>query len=150
MSEERIDLKGVLDFIVGHEDGFLATVENDKPHVRPMTVWLADDTGIYFYTSRVKQLFGQLEQNPEVEVVFVHPSKGDTAPGSMVRLAGRVEFVDDPEIRGRLWQLNPWLLDAVGTPEEAKSIVVLRISRGRFNYWTWENNVNPAPWVDFP
>jgi len=90
MPEERIDLKGVLDFIAGHENGFLATVEDGKPHVRPMTVWQADDTGIYFYTSRVKHLFGQLEQNPEVEVVFVDPSTGETAPGSMVRIAGSV------------------------------------------------------------
>ena len=27
MSEERIDLKGVLDFIVGHEDGFQRQVQ---------------------------------------------------------------------------------------------------------------------------
>ncbi len=115
-----------------------------------MTVWLTDDTGIYFYTSRIKQLFRQLENNPEVEVVFVQPSQGEPGPGSMVRIAGSVEFAEEPEVRDRLWQAYPWLLDTVGTPEEATSIVVFRISRGKFNYWTWENNISPAPWVDFP
>jgi len=150
MAEERIDLKGVLDFITGHANGFLATVENGKPHVRPMTVWLADDTGIYFYTSKVKDVFRQLQGDPEVELVFVRPEEGESAPGSMIRIAGKVEFVEDTDVRDQLWQLNPWLLETVGTPEEATTIAVFRISAGKFNYWTWENNVNPGPWVDFP
>lgn len=150
MSEDRIDFEGVLAFVIAHANGSLATVENGQPHVRAFTVWLADDTGIYFYTSTVKHVFRQLEDNPEVEVVFVNPTQDETAPGSMVRIAGRVEFVDDAAVREHLWRLNPWLLDTVGTPEEAKTIAVFRISRGRFNFWTWENNIDPGPWIEFP
>ena len=49
MPEQRIDTKDVFDFMIDHPDGFLATVEHGKPHVRPFTAWLADETGIYFY-----------------------------------------------------------------------------------------------------
>jgi len=80
----------------------------------------------------------------------VSEEEGDSAPGTMIRIAGKMELVEDPAVRDNLWKLNPWLLDTVGTPEEAKTIAVFRTANGRLNYWTWENNVDPAAWVDFP
>ncbi len=53
---DKMTFQECIDFMKRNPNGFLATASGDNPHVRPMTVWLADETGIYFYTSRIKSL----------------------------------------------------------------------------------------------
>ncbi|HEY3276238.1 MAG TPA: pyridoxamine 5'-phosphate oxidase family protein [Syntrophorhabdaceae bacterium] len=129
--------------------GFLATVEGEKPHVRPMTVWRADQRGIYFYTSRVKPLVSQLSTNPHVEIAFHEPGVAPDV-GTVLRIAGRMEVVEDMKIRQRLYETFTWLKEiGTGTPD-SPTIAVFRISSGSFNFWRWEHNLNPGPWVPFP
>ncbi len=138
-------------FVEENPNGFLATAEGEKPHVRPMTVWLADGSGIYLYTSIVKPLASQLLANPNVEIAFHHPGTNrDRDIGTILRIAGRVELVKDMGIRRKLYEKFPWLKEiGTGTPD-SPTIVVFRIPAGFFNFWTWENNVAPGPWVAFP
>jgi len=50
----------------------------------------------------------------------------------------------------RLYETFDWLKQiGTGTPE-CPTIMVFRISSGRFNFWTWENNIDPGPWTRFP
>jgi pyridoxamine 5'-phosphate oxidase len=129
--------------------GFLATVEGEKPHVRPMTAWLADESGIYFYTSVVKPLASQLVANPNVEIAFHQPGASPDID-RVLRIAGRIEPVEDMRIRNKLYETFDFLKNiGTGTPD-CPTIVVFRIRSGRFNFWTWENNVHPGPWVQFP
>lgn len=138
-----------LEFVRNNPTGFLATVEEQRPHVRPMTVWLADDTGVYFYTSLVKPLVAQLRANPQVEIAFHQPGPPPEI-GVVLRIAGRMEFVQDMKIRERLYATYDWLKQIGTGKPDCPTILVFRIPGGRFNYWTWENNVNPGPWVSFP
>jgi uncharacterized pyridoxamine 5'-phosphate oxidase family protein len=104
------------------------------------------EKGIYFYTSRVKSLVAQLETNPEVEIAF-HRTGTPTDIGAVLRISVRIEFVGDMAVRSRLYETFSWLKEiGTGRPDNP-TIVVFRIPRGRFNYWTWENNVNPGPWI---
>jgi len=135
-------------YVKNNPNGFLATIDKKQPHVRPMTVWLADKTGFYFYTSKVKNVYAQLAVYPVVEIAFHEPGVGKD-PGTILRIAGKVEFVNDLTTRQKLWALCPWL-NEVGTPEKAPTIAIFRISQGKFNFWTWENNIKPGPWVSFP
>jgi len=138
-----------IDFMKRNPNGFLATASGDNPHVRPMTVWLADETGIYFYTSRIKSLVSQLEKNPNIEIAFHQPAKPPDID-AILRISGRIEFVEDMAIRTRLYEAFSWLKEIGTGRPDSPTIVVFRIPQGQFNYWTWENNVNPGPWVEFP
>ena len=139
----------LLDFIRKNPVGFMASSDRGRPRVRPMTVWLADKTGLYFYTSRLKNLMMQLLIEPAVEIAFHQPGTPPD-PGTLVRVAGRAEFVDDMATRKRLWELNPWLEKiGTGTPDN-QSIAVFRIPSGEYSLWTWENNIQPGPWLVFP
>ena len=146
---DKMTFQECINYIKRNPNGFLATASEDKPHVRPMTVWLADETGIYFYTSRVKPLVSQLEKNANIEIAFHQPGiSSDT--GTILRISGPIEFVEDMGIRTRLYETFSWLKTIGSGKPDSPTIVVFRISRGQFNYWTWENNVNPGPWVEFP
>lgn len=146
---DKMTFQESIDFMKRNPNGFLATAIGDKPHVRPMTAWLADETGIYFYTSRIKSLVSQLEKNPNVEIAFQQPAKPPDID-SILRIAGPIEFVEDMAIRSRLYETFPWLKEIGTGRPDSPTIVVFRIPQGQFNYWTWENNVNPGPWVEFP
>jgi len=144
-----MDTGGCLDFVKRNPNGFLATVDNGRPRVRPMTVWLADRTGFYFYTSRVKPLHEQLRSCAEVEIAFHEPGRPPDV-GVILRLRGRVEFVTDPKIRRRLTELQPWLKKIGSGKPDCPTIAVFRLASGLWNRWTWENNAAPGPWVPFP
>ena len=127
---------------------FFGTVEAERPHVRPMTVWLVDKSGIYFYTSTIKPLASQILANPNVEIAFHQPGISPEKD-TVLRIEGRIEVSKDMNIREMLWEKYPWL-NEIGAPAEAPTVIVFRISSGRFNFWTWENNIRPGPWVPFP
>lgn len=138
-----------LAFIAQTPTGFMATVEDRQPHVRPMTVWLADATGVYFYTSAVKPLVAQLKANPNLEIAFHQPGAGQDL-GRVLRMAGRAEFVTDMAIRQKLYGQVAWLKEVGTGGPDSPTILVFRMPSGRFNFWTWENNVKPGPWLQFP
>jgi len=136
-------------FVQRNPNGFLATLDGDQPRVRPMTAWLMDKTGFYFYTSRIKPLMIQIAPCPKVEIAFHQPGIPPDI-GAVLRICGRVEIVEDMNIRRKLYEMMPWL-NKIGTGKpDCPSIVVFKISKGLYNYWTWENNVKPGPWVPFP
>lgn len=47
---------------------YLATAEDDQPHVRPLDKAAEIDGKVYFGTSRAKRMFAQIEQNSKVEI----------------------------------------------------------------------------------
>ena len=51
-------------------------------------------------------MYGQLQANPKVEVCFWQP---DETTGTMMRVAGEVEFLDDPELKEKVLNDRPFL-----------------------------------------
>jgi uncharacterized pyridoxamine 5'-phosphate oxidase family protein len=152
-----MNFQDCIDFIVKYPDGFVATVENDQPRVRPLTVWRADATGFYFYLPKFKRVYSQLRAHPKVEIAFFRPpGPGDVATlpglgtvpgtGTLLRITGQCEFLEDGEIRRRLFAVHPWLL-RLGDGADTPMIAVFRIASGTFSFWTLENNSqsHPAP-----
>ena len=65
-----MDKKEILEFITKNRVGYLATVEGDKPHVRAMGTYRADEDGIIFSMQSPKDVYKQLVKNPEAEVCY--------------------------------------------------------------------------------
>ena len=138
-----------IEFVRRNPNGFLATLDGDQPRVRPMTVWLADLTGFYFYTSKVKPITAQLAAHPRVEIAFHQPG---TPPdlGILLRIAGTLAIVQDMAIRTRLYEAMPWLKQFGTGKPDCPSILAFKMAAGQINFWTWENNLKPNPWTPFP
>lgn len=151
-----------LDFVLKNPNGFAATTEGDQPHVRLLTVWRADQTGIYFYLPKFKPVYRQLRENPKIEIAFHQPAgPGEliTVPdigtfpstGTLLRITGRFEYLTGAETRPQLFALQPWLTK-LGDGTDNPLIAIFRIAQGTFCFWTFANNSqsNPAPKIDFP
>ncbi|MFC0906077.1 pyridoxamine 5'-phosphate oxidase family protein [Clostridium sp. MT-14] len=71
--------------------GFLATVDNGKPRVRPFGFMTWDEGKLYFCTNSTKKVYKQLVESPYIE--YSTTSK-DMITG---RISGKVIFSDDKD-----------------------------------------------------
>lgn len=124
---------------------YLATTEDDQPHVRALGFWFADETGFYFQTGSIKDLTHQLEKNPKTEVCFYH-QEGQI--GTMLRIAGTVDFVTDRTLKEKVLQDRPFL-KSFGMTAESPALIIFRIAHGKAHFWTMKDNLNPKTYIEF-
>jgi pyridoxamine 5'-phosphate oxidase len=135
-----MDFQDCIKFANEQHDCYLATVEGDQPRVRPMGICFADKTGIYFETKSVKAVCKQLVKNPKAELVF-HSTK-EKPMGKVMRVTGKVEFVEDMEPRKKVYETRKHMLQAQGIkgPEDPL-MVAFRIHTGEAFFWTGTENI---------
>jgi pyridoxamine 5'-phosphate oxidase len=124
---------------------FLATVESDQPRVRALGFWFADETGFYFQTGDLKQFYRQLKINPKTELCFY---KHENPTGTMLRIAGKVEFIDDVKLKEKVLQERPFL-KSFGLTINSPGLIIFRVSHGEAHFWTMENNLKPKDIIAF-
>lgn len=66
----------VLDYLTSVAAWFLATCENDQPHVRPFSFAALQDGRIWFCTATTKDVYHELEANPKFELSAWKPGAG--------------------------------------------------------------------------
>lgn len=123
----------------------LATVEADQPRVRVLGFWFADETGFYFQTSSKKEFYHQLLKNPKTEVCFY---KHENMIGTMLRISGKVEFLNDVKLKEKVLADRPFLKGFNITPD-SPGLIIFRIPHGQAFFWTMENNVKPKEIIQF-
>lgn len=123
----------------------LATCETDQPRVRVIGFWHADISGFYFQTVTTNQLYSQLQQNPLVEVCFYRSGK---ALGTMLRIAGKTEFISDPSVKEKVIAERPFL-KSFGLSADHPHLCIFRIPHGRAHFWTMQNNLRQPEYIDF-
>ena len=96
-----MDKKEILEFITKNRVGYLATVEGDKPHVRAMGTYRADEDGIIFSMQSPKDVYKQLVKNPEAEICY-------WAEGTQIRVSGRMEEIKDAKIKEEIVEARPF------------------------------------------
>ena len=131
----------IIDFINTHLMCHLATVDGDRPRVRGMMAYRADERGLVFHSGRAKDLVAQLERNPNVEACFFDPERR-----LQVRVAGRAEILNDPALRDEIIAARPFLKTIVERfgPE---MMVLFRVGGCVATVWTMETNLSPKTYV---
>ena len=90
-------------------------------------------------------MYGQLKTNPKVEACFWQPDK---TPGKMMRIAGEIEFVDDPELKKKALEDRPFLKD-FGITFDHPGLIIFRIAKGEAYFWTIGTNYEPKKFIKF-
>ncbi|MBN2403750.1 MAG: pyridoxamine 5'-phosphate oxidase family protein [Spirochaetes bacterium] len=138
-------MKDFIKFANENHVSFLATSENDQPHVRALGFWFADETGFYFQTGAMKELYMQLKKNPKTEVCFYKPGDG---AGKMLRITGVIEFLDDARLKEKCLADRPFL-KSLGMKADSSALILFRITHGKGHFWTMENNLKPKEFIEF-
>jgi pyridoxamine 5'-phosphate oxidase len=124
---------------------YLATAENDQPRVRIIAFWFADETGFYFQTGSIKDMYSQLKINPKMEACFY---KHEGMLGTMLRIAGEAEFLDDIKLKEKAMADRPFLKE-FGLSADSPKLIIFRIIHGKAYFWTRERNLLPKEYIEF-
>ena len=132
-----MDLQSCIDFATKQYVAYFATVEGDQPRVRPLGLWFANENGFYFQAWFNISVCQQLQQNNRAELCFYEP-KPDGSTGKVMRVTGRVEFLDDIELKNRAIKDKPYL-EKMGLegPEDPR-LAIFRVCKGESYFWTVE------------
>jgi general stress protein 26 len=106
--------KLVADVVVGA----LATVEGNRPRVRPIAMMWVGERELWFATSGGSRKVEQLQRNPAVEVCF-HDGQWNH-----VRLSGRASMTHDDADRRTLFKLIPDLAKHFSGPTDPNYTLV--------------------------
>ncbi|MDG6257913.1 MAG: pyridoxamine 5'-phosphate oxidase family protein [Methanomicrobiaceae archaeon] len=130
----------VVDFANRNPVCAFATADGDQPRVRYFLMWYADKDGFYFHTATLKQVYGQLLTNPKVELAFYDFNPPEQGGGTMLRVTGEVEFLEDAHLRNCLLEQRPFLKELGDDP--AEYLAVMRVGRGEAWFWTMADNLH--------
>jgi uncharacterized pyridoxamine 5'-phosphate oxidase family protein len=140
-----MDFKDCIDFANENGVAWLATSENNQPHVRAMGMWYADETGFYFQSAAMKELTGQIQQNPKLEIAFYKPDEGT---GTMLRVEGEANIIDDIKTKEKCIKERPFLKD-IGLTAEGDKLFIFSIPHGKAHFWRMETNLDPKDIIEF-
>lgn len=124
---------------------WLATSEGDQPRVRALAMWFADESGFYFQIGGMKDVYRQLQKNQKIEMGFYKP--GDPV-GTVMRVAGNVEFLNDSSLKQKVLEDRPFLKSFGLTPEHP-DLVIFRVASGQAWFWTFASNLEPKKMIPF-
>jgi len=114
-----------------------ATMDGEQPRVRGFLTLLFDgEPGLYFTTGGKKKVCGQLEKNPKVELCYLSQDFG-----RMLRVTGKVEFVDDLAKKEKLFNERDYLKAVISDPADP-DYRLLRIMHASARFWTITDNMN--------
>ena len=134
----------IFNFLNANQVFHLATVEGNKPHVRGLLLYKADENGIIFHTGKMKDLHRQLTENPHVEMCF---NNGNFENLIQIRVSGTVGLVEDLELKKEIVEkrefLKPWV-DQMGY----EFLAVYRMKKGVATIWSMTTNFTPKEFVE--
>jgi len=120
----------------------LATVEGHQPRVRTLMSLRVDERGILFNTGKAKDLYRQIQANPDVELCYYDP-----VAKVQVRISGRLVAQDDAATHQVVLEKLPFLRPLV----EAKGTGLLApylLKNGRVTVWTMATNLAPKTFIE--
>jgi general stress protein 26 len=118
---------------------FLATVDGDRPRLRPVSPVRTDGFTVYVASLRSYHKTGEIAANPNVEIAYL---SGDH---DQVRISGRADVVSEGTLLREIWDANPLLRHYLGSPDNPE-LIVYRILPERVRFmreWALEYHEVP-------
>lgn len=117
---------------------FLGTIDDDKPRVRGMLLYKADENGIIFHTGGSKDLYKQILKNPAAELCF-------NCNGTQIRISGKLDIINDDNLKEEIYNhpsrkfMEQWRSDD-SLSDSDKELIILSLKHGTIVTWTMEDN----------
>jgi pyridoxamine 5'-phosphate oxidase len=143
--KNKMDFKDCIKFTNENPVCYLATTIENQPRVRAIGMWFADETGFYFQTGAFKEFPHELKKNPKTEACFY---KHEGIIGTMLRISGEVEFVENRKLKEKVINDRPFLKD-MGLTVDSPDLMIFRISHGTAHFWTMATNLKPKEIIAF-
>ena len=132
----------IFEFVTKNPFCSLATIDGNQPRVRIMMLYQANENGIIFTTTTLKDVYKQLQKNSAVEMCFFNAQEM-----KQVRIEGQAEVLDDLELKKQIVEKLPFLKPLI----ESKGYEVLvcySLKNAKACPWTMEANFAPKQFIN--
>lgn len=135
----------VIEFARENEIFSLATSQDSNPRVRGMSLFLADNSGLYFCTGKPKDVYKQLKVNSKVEMYFYSENQM-----TQLRLRGTIEELDNVELKQKAIEKFPFL-KPIAQQHGYDPFAIFCFSKGESATWTMQSETSGeyVPFVPF-
>ncbi len=124
-------MEKAFEFLSRHKDVAFATVEQDKPKIRVFQIMKQEGHTLYFATSPQKEVYCQLQENPNIELLVMN---GNIS----VRVTGRAVFDVPDEMAREIYEGNPVLPRLY---KQYTDLAYFRLPVGKLDYY----DLTPTP-----
>lgn len=104
-------MKEVLEYLKACGTFYIATTEDDQPHVRPFGAVCEYEGKLYFVTNNQKNVYHQLKKNGKVEICGMHK-------GTWIRIEGEAKEDLRREARVAMMESNEAALSSMYTVDD--------------------------------
>ena len=125
-------MKEVLKFLTDNPTFYIATVEGDKPRVRPFGFVMEYESKLWFCTSNQKNVYKQLQANPYFEISTTSPD------GKWIRLRGKAVFNSTPAAKAKALEVMPKLKEMYSVDDDIFEVFYIEEGEATFCSMTAE------------
>lgn len=108
---------------------YIATIDGDKPRVRPFGVVNIFENKLYIQTGKVKNVSKQIEINPNVEITAAKD-------GRWIRLEGKLVRDERREAKASMLSANPMLRSMYSEDDDNTEVLYFENAKATFCSFT--------------
>ena len=123
------DLEKICKFLDEAKTYYLATVEDDQPHVRPFGTILLYEDKLYIQTGKVKAVSKQIAKNPKVEICAF-------MDGKWLRITGELVNDDRREVKKAMLDKMPSLRGMYNEDDNNTQVLYFKNASATFASFT--------------
>ena len=127
-------MKKIIDFLNKSVTFYLATVEDDRPKIRPFGASAEYEGKVYIATSNKKKVFSQILANPYVTISSILDER-------WIRIEGKLLVDNRPEAKQAILEAKPYLKDYFSVDDG--NFEVLYFSEGKATFKSFYSNIKP-------
>jgi uncharacterized pyridoxamine 5'-phosphate oxidase family protein len=122
----------VLKFLTENRTFYIATVEGDKPKVRPFGFVMKYEGKLWFCTNNQKNVYKQLKANPCFEICTA------SSDGRWIRLSGKAVFNTTPASKAKALEVAPNLAKRYSVEDSIFEVFYIEEGEDTFYFMTGE------------
>ena len=122
-------MEEVFEFLKKCGTFYIATVEGDKPRVRPFGAVNIYEEKLYIQTGKVKNVSKQMQINPNVEICAC-------IDGKWIRIEGKVVRDDRRESKVSMLEANPILKNMYSADDDNTEVLYFEKAKATFYSFT--------------
>ena len=127
-------MKEVQEFLKTCGVYYLATIDNDKPRVRPFGTAEIFEDKLYIETGKKKDVYKQIEKNPNIEICACSGDK-------WLRISATLVVDDRVEAKKDMLDKNPGLRSMYDENDDNTAVLYLKDAKATFSSFTEEPKV---------
>ncbi len=132
-------MNSAIEFLKANRVFHLATVDGDKPRVRPFGFVMKRNNAFYMCTNKTKDVFKQLVKNPYVELSAMG------GEGTWLRVRGKIAVDDSREAKAQAFEEAPQLLQIYPKGADDETFVTFYFTEAEATLYSFGNPPKSLP-----